>query len=546
MRLVWLGICAALAAIPAPTKAGTFLEEHPLIGAWQSTDDAYYVTEWDETIYLIRSTDGHVWTLTPRQANAAAFDLADLDDAPIGATLRVEGDHRRVESGNAPVGAAARVRFPARDFVARNGNEAELHGTVLLPEHDDPQAVIVYLNGEGPNPRTDVLPTALALLREGYAAVVFDQRHAGASTGTENAGSYYERSQRAAADAAAVTRMVTNDPRFQGIPVGVAGWSQGGWIGAIVARGNPEVDFYINVAGNAALPWQQWRHSMRCRLIRAGVKPSGIVNADAYFDAFYGTMMGSTAWDDYAAALQTARTQAWWEVMKRRNFAEWDNLEEALEFGRGDQVRDPADDFRLVTIPTLGLFFEFDGSSPPAYLQRTPIEIDSSGRVCIGYVNQLPQRNVRLATKVGSSWTEQPISDGEHVSLDLDASDQLHICFSNDQNQLEYRVPATGTTEIVDEVRIVGETAMVVTVTGTVHIAYESSEELRYAQRTPDGWSLESVAPAGAFPSMDVGPSSVHVAYVEDGTLHHAWRTQPVASARTPVSRMKSRFGSDQ
>lgn len=178
-----------------------------------------------------------------------------------------------------------------------------------------------------------------------------------------------------------------------------------------------------------------------------------------------------------------------------------------------------------------------------SFMERTPVEVGPAGTLYIGYVNQLPQRNVRLATRTGSTWAEHPLSDGQHVSLDLDENDQLHVCFSNDQDQLEYRIHGTSTAEIVDDIRPVGETAMVVAASGAVHIAYESSEGLRYAVRTTGGWTLGRIAPSGTLASIDTGPVSVHVAYVDAGTLQHAWRTEAVSNSQTSVGRMKHRFG---
>jgi len=184
-----------------------------------------------------------------------------------------------------------------------------------------------------------------------------------------------------------------------------------------------------------------------------------------------------------------------------------------------------------------------DAASYLAFQERTPIEVSSSGTVYLGFVNQLPQRNVRLATWTGEVWIEQPVADGENVSLDLDENQRLHICLTDDQAQLEHRITATGTPAIVDGDRIVGETSMVVDALGVIHIAYESSEGLRYARSTADGWALERIAASGANPSIGVGPGSVHVSYEDQGILWHAWQARAVPSARSSVGRVKVRFG---
>jgi pimeloyl-ACP methyl ester carboxylesterase len=236
----------------------------------------------------------------------------------------------------------------------------------VWPGTGQPKGVVIYLNGEGPNTRTDLLPTAFALLQEGFAAVVFDQRHAGESTGAENSGSFHERSLRAAQDATAVSRMISRDSRFAELPIGVLGWSQGGWIGSIVVTQNTDLDFYINVAGNVDAGWRQWRHAMVSRLTRSGVEQQGLLNANTYFDAFYGVMLGKVKWSHYLSARTTAREQSWWPVMKRRYVAEWESEQEAHEYGEKEKLHDPSSDIQAVSVPSLGVFFEFDQSSSPA------------------------------------------------------------------------------------------------------------------------------------------------------------------------------------
>ncbi len=362
-------LAVMLLLLTAPTGADTgvfHLKTDPLAGTWRSKKGSCYVTYWDDTPYLIRSTDGKAWTLNRENPDDPAFNLSGMDDSATGVTIRMHGeDAWRVEPDGSVIGAATRVPYPAEDFVAKNGEAAELHGTILWPVGSEPKAMVLYLNGEGPNPRTNLLPTALGLLESNYGAVIFDQRHAGESTGVANDGTYYERSRRAANDATVVSKMVTKDPRFRKLPVGVVGWSQGGWIGAIVTRQNPDLDFYVNVAGSATPGWQQWRHAMASLLIRKNIGQPDLNRAQAYFDAFFGVMLGEIPWETYTAARTAARKEAWWSVMKRRYVAEWESEDEAREFGLREIAHTPAEDFRAVTVPTLGVFFEFDGSTPP-------------------------------------------------------------------------------------------------------------------------------------------------------------------------------------
>jgi pimeloyl-ACP methyl ester carboxylesterase len=350
----------------APDRLDFMFEQQPLAGTWESATDRYYVTYWGESPYLIRAADGKAFQLKQPDPEKPEYTFNDLGGTGAEQPLSlIDEDSWSVTPDDLAIRPARRVRFPAEHIVVRNGEDAELHGTIIWPEVSRPKGVIIYLSGEGPNPRTEMLPTALALLDNGFAAVIFDQRHAGVSTGKANKGRYHQRSLVAASDATAVTQRITADPRFARLSVGVLGWSQGGWIGAIVSRNNPDLDFYINVAGNAAPGWRQWRHSMISRLIRSDVKQADLADAKIYFDHFFGVMHGEKSWDSYLTALEVAREQIWWPIMKRRNFAEWESESEASDYAVGELKNVPANDFREVTVPSLGLFFEFDGSSSP-------------------------------------------------------------------------------------------------------------------------------------------------------------------------------------
>ncbi len=169
----------------------------------------------------------------------------------------------------------------------------------------------------------------------------------------------------AASDAAAAMRFLLAQPATRNLPAGIFGHSQGGWIGAIVAREVPETAFYINLAGNGSPGWAQWRHAMTTWLHRKRVPVEQIARASAYFDIFFGVYDQQVEWDDYTTARDLASTEEWWPIMKQRYFAEWESASEAREYSAAEAIYVPANDFRRVTVPTLGLFFEHDHSTTP-------------------------------------------------------------------------------------------------------------------------------------------------------------------------------------
>lgn len=321
--------------------------------------------------YLIDTRSGEARHLTYVRDTTYTFGPARSLDEPVAGTVILDrsaagpGERLHLIAGDAVERVAERVPLRVSEHRFANGDQASLAGSLVLPVNGRPLAVAVLLAGEGPNPRTDLSPLAMELADHQFGAFVFDQRNAGDSTGVEVHGNYHVRSLAAASDAVAAVRYVLGLHELAGLPVGVAGHSQGGWIGARVAAEVPEVAFYVNSAGNGSPAWKQWWHAMESWLRRQEVPEAEVEKAEAYFDVFFDIYHGSAPWDDYVAALDRARASAWWPVLRRRYVAEWESEEEATEFAAAERENFPEGDFARVHCPALGIFAAFDGSSTP-------------------------------------------------------------------------------------------------------------------------------------------------------------------------------------
>lgn len=361
----WLG---TLGATFTPGDAHAAANTEPFYpGAYGSTDGPLFVvTRWGDDHYLLDMRGGRANRLEPLGDHRFVYGPTRSSTEPVTGEVRFEVDDSGEIGGlfTAPDSRLARIPLQLEEVEFTNGDEAQLAGTMVRPP-GPVHAWILYLAGEGPNPRWDSFDVAAWLGAHGIGTLLIDQRGAGDSTGEEVTGNYHQRSLAAASDAAAAMRFLRLHPHTNGRPVGIGGHSQGGWIGAIVAREVPATDFYINTAGNGSGGYGQWRHAMTTWLHRKQVPLGHMAAAATYFDAFFGVYDGELGWDAYAAARDRARDEPWWPVMKQRYFAEWESLEEAREFAAAEAGFDPADDFRQVRVPALGLFFEHDHSTTP-------------------------------------------------------------------------------------------------------------------------------------------------------------------------------------
>ncbi|MEX2530044.1 MAG: alpha/beta fold hydrolase [Gemmatimonadota bacterium] len=263
-------------------------------------------------------------------------------------------------------GSTSGRRLPLRREAVRfrNGERAHLSGWLITPPTDGPHPVAVILQ-PGANDRFKLWRTAMALAVEGIGVLVFDRRNVGESTGVELTDHHWSATQELAGDGAAAVRFARSHPRVDGQRVGVVGWSQGGWMGALVANRIPDLAFYVNIAGNSNPGWQQNRWNKLSSLRWEGFSEEEVSEAEAFLETHFGVMLGEAAWEVYQDAVAELAERPWFTWMEETFRYLWSSEAEAREYAELERDNVPERDFAVVSAPTLGLFFEFDESSPP-------------------------------------------------------------------------------------------------------------------------------------------------------------------------------------
>jgi len=149
--------------------------------------------------------------------------------------------------------ASENFRFPGAGTV--------LAGTLVTPPKI--VAAVVLVQGSGQTQR--MLGFATALARQGIAALTYDKRgvgessglYAGPEVGTNNVDP--PNLQLLAADAAAAIReLLRKLPPDHG-PVGIIGFSQGGWIVPLAAKATPDIQFMVLWSGPLVTTHEQLR-----------------------------------------------------------------------------------------------------------------------------------------------------------------------------------------------------------------------------------------------------------------------------------------------
>jgi pimeloyl-ACP methyl ester carboxylesterase len=119
---------------------------------------------------------------------------------------------------------------------------AKLSGSIVLPTRAPIRAAVVFVHGSGRQERD--LGLARRFAAEGIAALVYDKRGVGRSEGVFKPGFTAGKDLEVlAADAAAASDALSRHALLKGIPTGVVGFSQAGWIVPLAAANSRSARF---------------------------------------------------------------------------------------------------------------------------------------------------------------------------------------------------------------------------------------------------------------------------------------------------------------
>lgn len=124
-----------------------------------------------------------------------------------------------------------------------------LSGSIVFPVDREIHSAVVFVHGSGKQTRN--MQWAEGFAREGVAALVYDKRGVGRSGGEyEGKQSVGERNITLLADdAVSALNALSSHPALKGVPVGLAGISQAGWIIPLAAERSDAVDFMVLWSG---------------------------------------------------------------------------------------------------------------------------------------------------------------------------------------------------------------------------------------------------------------------------------------------------------
>jgi uncharacterized protein len=248
-----------------------------------------------------------------------------------------------------------RPTYPEVEVKYTNG-AVTLAATLTLPSTRGPHPAVVLISGSDGYTRFSPFGLPQFFAQHGIAALSYDKRGKGDSTGDFETATLDD----FVGDVSAGVRFLQARPEIRPKQVGVWGVSNGGWIAPCVATRTPGVAFVVLHAAPAVTPMAQGRMELVNAMPLRGFTPEEIEKAKAYQDLYHEAMRNDAAYDKLRAAYDRARASgARWawdpepkEVLRRRairNFVEFD----------------PVPVLEKVRCPVLAFFGEKDVLVPP-------------------------------------------------------------------------------------------------------------------------------------------------------------------------------------
>src|SRR5262245_2159255 len=180
-----------------------------------------------------------------------SFDLPDgsethsFEGTVSGKTIKVVSrGQKQVVIELQRTGDAPPLPFTEEAIEVRNG-EVKLGGDLLLPSGPGPHPAIVLIHGSGKGTRDSCRIFGNIFVRHGVAALLYDKRDAGYDPSGYDLAEHHD----LAGDALAAVALLKARDDIRDDQIGLGGWNQGSWVGAIAAAQSHDVAFVIAVSG---------------------------------------------------------------------------------------------------------------------------------------------------------------------------------------------------------------------------------------------------------------------------------------------------------
>jgi alpha-beta hydrolase superfamily lysophospholipase len=362
-------ITASTAADPLPGHwKGQWVREGSALDVWidfTRPDSAYAGSFGSEALRVLEipfrnvrvDGDSVHWEIvgdetTSRFAGAIAADrlAGAFTDGAARGTFTL---HRTAEPTAPP--------YTVEDVHFSNG-DVKLAGSLLVPTTGAPHPAIVFVHGSGAEGRYASRFLADRFARAGFAALIYDKRGVGTSTGDWQKAAFDD----LAGDAVAALKMLAADPRIRSTAIGIHGHSQGGTIAPLIASQWPAIGFVIASSGSGVTPPESELYSYRNFLHVSRLRGDDSLHAEAYLQTIVRVAYQGEPWTRADSAAKANADAKWFSGIPERTNSFWWLAPRIAAY-------DPAATWRNVRAPVL-LVYGAKDERVPAEASRRAIE----------------------------------------------------------------------------------------------------------------------------------------------------------------------------
>ncbi len=219
-----------------------------------------------------------------------------------------------IERGTQGSRVATRIALVDRPAVIKSG-DVELHGRLTLPPSGQgPFKSVIFVHGSDPVPSAgwEWLPHLLA--SHGIATLVFDKRGTGCSKGQ-----YVQHFDVLANDIVAAVRWLKEQPGIDPAQIGLAGFSQGGWVAPLAALKDRSIKFVAVSHGLAMSMADEDRLEAPLKLQEQGVDEASVAEFRALNASLHQLARdGFKDWSDFEQQLERAKDRPWFTLAARQ------------------------------------------------------------------------------------------------------------------------------------------------------------------------------------------------------------------------------------
>jgi hypothetical protein len=238
----------------------------------------------------------------------------------------------------------------------------------VLPDGPQRHPAVVLFHGSGPQSRD--LFTARWFAQQGYAALAYDKRGVGESTGSSRNIPFMELCD----DGLAAIEYLKSRKEIDSKHIGVWGLSQGGWLGPLAASRSSDVAFVIAVSGPGVSPGEQMIVFYANELRARGVPESDVQEASALRRDVWNYSSTGIGYQKTKEEMNQARAKRWYNEVKSQRDDLFGPLETPAQIThpanhkyswfKDEMNYDPVPALRAIKVPTLFLFGDKDQLIP--------------------------------------------------------------------------------------------------------------------------------------------------------------------------------------